>query len=83
MIWMAVTADEYELPIAVSSTSSGLAKKMNAKSCSIRSRESRYRRGILKCKQNTRIPVYGEYYRVVKVDDTEEDADERDNHPSE
>lgn len=77
MIWMAVTADEYELPIAVSNTSAGLAKKMNAKSCSIRSMESRYRRGFLKCKKNTKKPKYGEYYRVVKIDDIEEDADER------
>lgn len=55
MIWMAVSADKYELPIAVEVSASNLAKKMGSTEETIKSRESR------KCS--------GRYkgYKVVKV----------------
>ena len=68
MLWMAVTADEYELPLAVEKTSYALAEKMKVAPCTISIMESRYRRGILKNK--IRRPTnYGQPYRVVKVEE--------------
>lgn len=67
MIWMAVTTDEYELPIAVEDTAGKLAKKMKVTQSTISCMESRHRRGMLKGKMQTRPTKYGEPYRVVKV----------------
>lgn len=72
MIWMAVTADDYELPIVVAKTSRELAEKMNVKQSTISCMESRYRRGITKGIKNTKPTKYGEYYRVVKVKEISE-----------
>lgn len=68
MLWMAVTADEYELPLAVEKTSYALAEKMKVAPCTISLMESRYRRGIGKGKK-TRSPNFGQPYRVVKVEE--------------
>lgn len=46
MIWMAVTADKYELPIAVECSSYALAKKLGTSQSNIKSKESRKASGI-------------------------------------
>lgn len=77
-IWLAVTPDKYELPIAHARTAGELANIMGVKESTILSMECRYRNGIThnKRKYKARKTNLGQY-RIVKVDDTEEDADER------
>lgn len=55
MIWMAVTADEYELPMILASSASKLAKELGVSTSTILTRENR--------KDN------GKYtgYKIVKV----------------
>ena len=55
MIWMAVTADRYELPMIVESSSVFLAKKLGISPSSVRSKERRRESGI------------HTGYRIVKV----------------
>lgn len=57
MIWLAVTADQYELPFAVADTAAKLAKKMKVTEGTIRSRECR------KCSGRN------SGYKIVKVKD--------------
>ena len=55
MIWMAVTADEYELPMAAEDTAERLAKKMGTTKSNIVCREHRKNNGVRTG------------YRVIKV----------------
>ena len=82
-LWMAVTADKYELPLAVEETSTALAKAMKTNKNAIYANMSRYRRGVVKGSTRGRKSHFGEKYFVVKVEESaEEDADERNNDPS-
>lgn len=45
MLWMAVTADKYELPIIVEMTSTLLAKRLGISPNSVRSKERRKESG--------------------------------------
>lgn len=69
MIWIAVTADEFELPIAHASTGAELARIMGVSKSSISGMECRYRNGITHSgkKRKGRITRFGQPYRVVKV----------------
>lgn len=77
-IWLAVTPDKYELPIAHARTAGELANIMGVKESTVLSMESRYRNGITHGgrKYKARKNKFGQY-RIIKVNDTEEGADER------
>lgn len=60
-VWMAVTRDEYELPIAIADTAEGLAKLVGTTTNAVVSTVSHYRKGRKKkCK----------YYQV-EIDEDE------------
>lgn len=60
-LWMAVTADEYELPLCVETTAKALALSLHTSEANIRTKNHRNLNGI----------TCG--YRVVAVDDKEGD----------
>lgn len=72
-LWMAVTADKYELPLAVEETSTALAKRMGTNKNAIYANMSRYRRGVVKGSTKGRKSHFGEKYHVIKVEESEED----------
>lgn len=62
MIWLAVTPDKYELPIAVADTAAELSKMLGLHSKAVTKFYYLHRRGIYKnCTK----------YKIVKVDDKE------------
>lgn len=67
MLWMAVTADRYELPMIVEQSATALAKKLGVTRSTILIR-SEYREGA-KRKYKARGTKYGMPYRVVKVEE--------------
>lgn len=58
VLWMCVTPDEYELPIAIADTCSELAKILSVSESAIRSAESKYRTGTYR---------YSAKYKIVRV----------------
>lgn len=66
MLWLAVTADKYELPIAVAGTAAELAKMLGVKTHTIIRKVYEHKTGKSKTWLN---------YKIVKV--PEEDEDER------
>lgn len=72
-LWMSVTADKYELPLAVEETSTALAKKMGTNKNAIYANMSRYRRGVVKGSTKGRKSHFGEKYYVVKVEESTEE----------
>lgn len=73
-LWMAVTADQYELPLAVEETSTALAKRMGTNKNAIYANMSRYRRGVVKGSTKGRKSHFGEKYHVIKVEESEEET---------
>lgn len=72
-IWLAVTADKYELPLAVADSGAELAKKLKVSRNTISAKEHRYRtRTRVPRKYVTKNTHFGEQYRVVKVKIEEE-----------
>ena len=63
MIWMAVTPDEYELPMAVADTASELSIILGLKKHSVTELYHKHNKGILK---------QYDKYKIVKVEDTKE-----------
>lgn len=53
-LYMAVTPDEYELPIFVESNIEKLSKLTGSHPSSIRSMASRNNRGLIKCKKRSK-----------------------------
>ncbi len=66
-IWMAVSADEYELPLVTADTCAELAHKLGRATNDIRAREWKYR----KRGRNPNGVGGQEKYRVVRVEDDE------------
>lgn len=62
MLWVAVTADEYELPIAVARTGEELARMLGITKQSLYRAYSQHRNGTIKNWKN---------YKIVKVSDEE------------
>ena len=56
--WLAVTADEYELPLAVEDTAAALARRLGS-----RGKNERYRRT-----KKGPIPGFGTRYKIRKVE---------------
>ena len=73
-LWMAVTADKYELPLAVEETSTALAKRMGTNKNAIYANMSRYRRGVVKGSTKGRKSHFGKKYHVIKVEESEEET---------
>ena len=62
IIWMKVTRDKYELPVAVADSAAELARKLGVSKGSIESSASQQKRGL----------NLHSIYRRVEVDDEEE-----------
>ena len=62
MLWLAVTPDKYELPIAVADTARELSRLMGLHDGAVRQMYHRQSTGKIKVAQK---------YRIFKVDDTE------------
>lgn len=67
-LWMAVTADEYELPLAVEDTAAALARRLGVSENTVRTVEycgknERYRRT-----KKGPMPGFGTRYKVRKVE---------------
>ena len=67
-LWMAVTADEYELPLAVEDTAAALARRLGVSENTVRTvayrgKNERYRRT-----KKGPMPGFGTRYKVRKVE---------------
>ena len=67
MIWMAVTADQYELPMIVEPTSVLLDKKLGIAPNSVRSKERRKENGIHTGYRIIRIKEENNYERQLEI----------------
>jgi len=61
MIWMAVTADEYETPLVIEDSLRLLGNKLGVANTTILKMAQRH--------NDSRLKFNGEHYRVVKIDE--------------
>lgn len=69
MLWMAVTADEYELPLAVEKTARELAKRMFSTKSAILKNEKRTRCEAHRRKYTGKRNKFGQPYKVIRVEE--------------
>lgn len=67
-LWMAVTADEYELPLAVEDTASALARRLGVSEDTVRVIEYRGKDERYRKMNRGPMPGFGVRYKVRKVE---------------
>ena len=67
-LWMAVTADEYELPLAVEDTAAALARRLGVSENTVRTVEYRGKNERYRRTKKGPIPGFGTRYKVRKVE---------------
>lgn len=67
-LWMAVTADEYELPLAVEDTAAALARRLGVSENTVRTVESRGKNERYRRTKKGPMPGFGTRYKVRKVE---------------
>ena len=67
-LWMAVTADEYELPLAVEDTAAALARRLGVSEETVRVIEYRGKNDMYRRTRKGRMPGFGVRYKVRKVE---------------
>lgn len=65
--WLAVTADEYELPLAVEDTAAALARRLGVSEDTVRVMEYRGKKRYRKTRKGP-MPGFGTRYKVRKVE---------------
>lgn len=66
--WLAVTADEYELPLAVEDTAAALARRLGVSEDTVRVMEYRGKNERYRRTKKGPIPGFGTRYKIRKVD---------------
>lgn len=66
--WLAVTADEYELPLAVEDTAAALARRLGVSEDTVRVMEYRGKNERYRRTKKGPIPGFGVRYKVRKVE---------------
>lgn len=66
--WLAVTADEYELPLAVEDTAAALARRLGVSEDTVRVMEYRGKNERYRRTKKGPIPGFGTRYKVRKVE---------------
>ena len=67
-LWLAVTADEYELPLAVENTAAELARRLGVSEDTVRVMESRGKNERYRRTKKGPMPGFGVRYKVRKVE---------------
>ena len=67
-LWMAVTADEYELPLAVEDTAAALARRLGVSEDTVRVMEYRGKNERYRRTKKGPIPGFGTRYKIRKVE---------------
>lgn len=67
-LWMAVTADEYELPLAVEDTAAALARRLGISEDTVRVMEYRGKNERYRRTRKGPMPGFGVRYKVRKVE---------------
>ena len=66
--WLAVTADEYELPLAVEDTAAALARRLGVSEDTVRVMEYRGKNERYRRTKKGPIPGFGTRYKIRKVE---------------
>ena len=66
--WLAVTADEYELPLAVEDTAAALARRLGVSEDTVRVMEYRGKNEMYRRTRKGPMPGFGVRYKVRKVE---------------
>lgn len=67
-LWMAVTADEYELPLVIEDTAAALARRLGVSENTVRTVEYRGKNERYRKTRKGPMPVFGTRYKVRKVE---------------
>ncbi len=67
-LWMAVTADEYELPLIVEDTAAALARRLGVSENTVRTVEYRGKNERYSRTRKGPMPGFGTRYKVRKVE---------------
>ena len=67
-LWLAVTADEYELPLAVEDTAAALARRLGDSEDTVRVMEYRGKNERYRRTKKGPMPGFGVRYKVRKVE---------------
>lgn len=67
-LWLAVTADEYELPMAVEDTAAALARRLGVSEDTVRVMEYRGKNERYRRTKKGPIPGFGTRYKIRKVE---------------
>ena len=67
-LWLAVTADEYELPLAVENTAAELARRLGVSENTVRMMEYRGKNERYRRTKKGPMPGFGVRYKVRKVE---------------
>jgi hypothetical protein len=67
-LWLAVTADEYELPLAVEDTAAALARRLGVSEDTVRVMEYRGKNERYRRTKKGPMPGFGVRYKVRKVE---------------
>lgn len=66
--WLAVTADEYELPLVVENTAAALARRLGINEDTVRVMEYRGKNEMYRKTRKGPMPGFGTRYKVRKVE---------------
>lgn len=67
-LWLAVTADEYELPMIVENTAAALARRLGVSEETVRVIEYRGKNDMYRRTRKGPMPGFGVRYKVRKVE---------------
>lgn len=67
-LWMAVTADEYELPLVIEDTAAALARRLGVSENTVRTVEYRGKNERYRKTRKGPMPGFGVRYKVRKVE---------------
>ena len=67
-LWMAVTADEYELPLVIEDTAAALARRLGVSENTVRTVEYRGKNERYRRTKKGPMPGFGVRYKVRKVE---------------
>ena len=67
-LWLAVTANEYELPLAVEDTAAALARRLGVSENTVRTMEYRGKNERYRRTRKGPMPGFGTRYKIRKVE---------------